>query len=74
METLNAFRDHGSLVNTLEADIDQTKYVIDELKKNNIDIDVITQKLEEEGIEKFNTSYDTLLGAIEKQKAKINTI
>ena len=39
-----------------------------QLKEKGIDINTITQKLEDEGIEKFNKAYDKLLEAIEKQK------
>ena len=39
-----------------------------QLKEKGIDINIITQKLEDEGIEKFNKAYDKLLEAIEKQK------
>ena len=68
METLNAFRDHGKVANTLEDDLDKATRVMQQLKENSIDIDIITQALEDEGIEKFNKPYDKLLKGIEKQK------
>ena len=33
-----------------------------------IDLDAITQKLEDEGIQKFNKAYQKILDAIEKKK------
>lgn len=71
METLVAFRDHGVAANTLEKDLGHATKVLEKLKNGGIDIDAITQKLEEEGIEKFNKPYDKLLEAIENQKKKI---
>ena len=66
METLNAFRDHGK--SKLEDDLDKATRVLQQLKENGINIDTITQSLEDEGIEKFNKPYDKLLAGIEKQK------
>jgi transaldolase/transaldolase/glucose-6-phosphate isomerase len=55
----------------LEDDFDKATEILTQLEKGGIDINAITQKLEEEGIEKFNTAYDKLLGEIEKKKEKI---
>lgn len=68
METIDAFRDHGIAANTLTKDINHAKKVMEDLKDKEITIDKITQKLEEEGIEKFNKAYDKLLKSIDKQK------
>ncbi|MDQ6763509.1 MAG: transaldolase, partial [Bacteroidota bacterium] len=68
METLNAFRDHGKVANTLEDDLDKATRVLQQLKENWINIDTVTQDLENEGIEKFNKPYEKLLAGIEKQK------
>lgn len=73
IETLNAFRDHGIVANTLEDDLDKATHVLQQLNENGINIDAITQKLEDEGIEKFNKPYDKILKAIEKQKQMINS-
>ncbi len=71
METLEAFRDHGVAANTLGKGLEHATKVLEDIKQAGIDIDAITQQLEEEGIEKFNKPYDKLLGAIENQKKKI---
>ena len=68
IETLEAFNDHGKAGNRLEDDLDKAMQVLEQLKEKGIDIDAITQKLEDEGIEKFNKAFDELLGAIEKKK------
>ena len=71
LETIEAFRDHGIAANTLEQDLDKATETLDRLKKAGIDIDKITQQLEDEGIEKFNKPFEKLLKAIEDQKAKV---
>lgn len=71
METLVAFRDHGKAAARLEDDLQQATQVLEDIKKAGIDIDAVTNQLEEEGIEKFNKPYDKLLEAIEAQKIKI---
>jgi transaldolase/transaldolase/glucose-6-phosphate isomerase len=68
IETLDAFNDHGIGENRLEDGLDEATQALNQLKENKIDIDAITQKLEDEGIEKFNKAYDKLLKAIEEQK------
>jgi transaldolase len=70
LETIEAFRDHGIAENTLELGLDKATETLDRLKKAGIDIDQITQQLEDEGIEKFNKPFEKLLKAIEDQKNK----
>ncbi len=71
LETIEAFRDHGIAANTLENDLDKATEALERLKKGGIDIDKITQQLEDEGIEKFNKPFEKLLQAIEDQKSKV---
>lgn len=68
LETIEAFRDHGVAANRLEQELDKTTKVLLELKSAGIDLNEITQKLEDEGIEKFNKAYNQLLSAIENQR------
>ncbi len=68
METIDAFRDHGIAAQTLTEGIDHANRVMDALEAKGIDIDGITQKLEDEGIEKFNKAYAKLLKSIDNQK------
>lgn len=68
METIDAFRDHGKAAETLTTGLDEANKTMEELKNKGIDIDKITQKLEDEGIEKFNNAYDKLLKSIADQR------
>ena len=71
METLDAFRDHGKAAETITTGLDEADQALAELKAKGIDIDKITQKLEDEGIEKFNQAYEKLLKSIDSQKRKL---
>lgn len=71
LETIEAFRDHGVAANTLEQGLDKATQILDKIKSAGIDIDKITQQLEDEGIDKFNKPFEKLLQAIEDQKNKI---
>ena len=70
LETIEAFRDHGIAADTLEEGLDEATEILEKLKTAGIDIDKITQQLEDEGIEKFNKPFEKLLQAIEDQKNK----
>src|SRR6185312_14260487 len=70
METIDAFRDHGKAQDHLENNLVKATQELQQLKDNGINIDDITQQLEEEGVQKFNKAYATLLNAIEEKKKK----
>ncbi|QJW91527.1 transaldolase [Spirosoma taeanense] len=70
METLEAFRDHGQADFRLETDMDLATQTLNRIEQAGIDLNDISQQLEEEGIEKFNKPYDKLLEAINTQKEK----
>jgi transaldolase/transaldolase/glucose-6-phosphate isomerase len=71
LETIEAFRDHGIAADTLSEGLDKATEALEKLKEAGINLDEITQKLEDEGIEKFNKPFEKLLKAIEDQKAKV---
>ena len=68
METIDAFRDHGNAVETLTTNIDDANEVMKELSAKGVDIDKITQKLEDEGVEKFNQAFEKLIKSIDDKK------
>ncbi|MEO6347413.1 MAG: transaldolase family protein, partial [Aquaticitalea sp.] len=70
METIDAFRDHGNAAETLTNGIDHANKVMADLKDKGVDIDNITQKLEDEGIDKFSKAYEKLIKSIDDQKRK----
>lgn len=59
--TLDAYRRHGNPQVRLTADVETARSVMEQLRTIGIDIDQVTQQLENEGIEKFCKPFDALL-------------
>src|SRR6201995_4675130 len=69
--TLDAFRDHGKLRNSLEEDIDGAKRVLDELQRSGISLDAITAELVKDGVKLFADAADKLYGAVAHKRATV---
>ena len=70
-ETLEAYRDHGNPAPRLEEGVDQATAVLQLLPELHIDINQVTQQLEDEGIDKFNKPYDSLLKTLEDKRQEM---
>ena len=70
-ETMDAYREHGAPASRLETEPDRAAEVFRLLAELNIDIDEQTQRLEEEGIRKFNEPYDSLMATLEAKRRKV---
>lgn len=64
VETLNAYRDHGEPKLRLEQEVGEAARLLKRLPTLGIDIDQVTQRLEDEGVEKFNQPFDKLMAAL----------
>jgi transaldolase len=69
METVLAYRDHGKPESRLDAQLERAREVLESLPKLGIDIDQVTQQLEQEGVEKFNQPFDKLMQAVASKQA-----
>ena len=69
-ETLDAYRDHGRPAPRLEEDLSEADWVLRTLPELGIDIDRVTGQLVQEGIEKFNKPYDSLIKTLEGKRKK----
>src|SRR6478609_4160773 len=67
--TLDAFRDHGKLRESLEENIDDAKRVLDELARSGISLDQITTELVKDGVKLFADAADKLYGAVAHKRA-----
>ena len=59
--TLEAFRDHGEVARTVDADVPAAQRTIDALQKAGVSLSDVTDKLLREGIQSFQKSFDGLL-------------
>jgi transaldolase len=64
METLVAFRDHGVSAPTLEKGVENAAEIMEGLSDLGIRIETITQRLEDEAVEKFNKPFDAMMEAL----------
>jgi transaldolase len=70
-ETITAFADHGQAVaDSVEKDIEQDVRYLGQLEELGIDLNCVTQQLENEGIQKFIEPFKELIKSVaEKQKS-----
>jgi transaldolase/glucose-6-phosphate isomerase len=69
--TLNAFRDHGTIAVTLDEDVDGARAQVARLAELGIDLDAITQKLQDDGVAAFATSFDALMASIADKRERL---
>jgi transaldolase/glucose-6-phosphate isomerase len=67
--TLDAFRDHGKLRDSLEENVEDAARVLDELAKSGISLDAITAELVVDGVKLFADAADKLYGAVAHKRA-----
>lgn len=63
-KTITAFAHHGKATASLEQGVDEAMRVMRDLAKTGVDLPRVTERLLDEGIEKFTESFDTLLKSI----------
>ncbi len=69
--TLDAFRDHGKVRDTLEAGLDEAQRLLDEVARTGISLEAVTDKLTEEGVRLFSDAADKLLGAMANKRTAL---
>ncbi len=69
--TLDAFRDHGKVRDSLEENVDEARHVLDELQKSGISLDAITTELVKDGVKQFADAADKLYGAVASKRATV---
>jgi transaldolase/glucose-6-phosphate isomerase len=69
--TLDAFRDHGKVRNSLEENIDEARQVLAELDRSGVSLDAITAELVKDGVRQFADAADKLYGAVANKRAAV---
>ena len=64
--TIDAFRDHGKLRNSLTEDVSGAKKTMDDLERAGISMKQVTDKLTDDGVKLFADAFDKLLASVEK--------
>ena len=68
-KTLAAYRNHGQPEPRLKRGMQATGRSLGRLAEVGIDLEAVTQRLEKEGVAKFNQAFDKLLEALELARA-----
>jgi transaldolase len=69
LETLNACRDHGKPALRLGDGVAEAQTALDELAGLGIDLDEITQQLEDQGVAAFAKAFEVLMASLESARA-----
>ncbi len=69
--TLNAFLDHGTVASTLGQGGDQAQSQLKRLARIGIDLNAITQTLQEEGVASFADSFASLMAGVSHKRAQL---
>jgi len=69
--TLDAFRDHGKLRDSLEENVEDARRVLEELERSGISLDAVTADLVVDGVKLFADAADKLYGAVAFKRATV---
>lgn len=69
LETLAAYRDHGKPASRLTNDAVKAAQTLRRLGEVGIDLDMATQHLEDEGVQKFAKAFDVLMNTLKEKQA-----
>ncbi|MGD8436265.1 MAG: transaldolase [Syntrophobacterales bacterium] len=69
--TLNDFLDHGTVAATVETDVDGARNRMAELAELGIDLDAVTNKVLDEGVAAFATSFEGLIAGIAEKRRRL---
>ncbi len=70
-KTLKAFSERGNVGAPLPADGGYAEAVLDEFRREGVDIDAVAARLQREGGESFRQSWNTLLGGLSAKLARL---
>jgi transaldolase len=68
LKTLGAYRDHGRPTLTLGDGVAEAQATLGSLAELGIDLNSVTQQLEDEGISKFNKPFDLLAETLSRAR------
>ena len=71
LATLKAFADHGEVRRTVDMDLDRARADWATLQELGVDMDDVTAKLQEEGVEKFAKSFHQMIQAVGEKLARV---
>ncbi len=74
IQTLEIMLEQSSIENRIENELDDMKKTIEDLRNYDINFDLIFEKLEQEGVKAFESSYLNLISSIEQKIKELQII
>ncbi|GAB4568921.1 MAG: bifunctional transaldolase/phosoglucose isomerase [Anaerolineae bacterium] len=71
--TIEAFRDHGIVAETVTRDVEEAEAIIEAIRRAGVDWEGVMQRLLDEGVKAFADSFQALLDAIEQRRRELLT-
>lgn len=71
--TLQAFRDHGKVEPTLSEGLDEAHARLRTLAQMDVDLDAITDQLQDDGVVSFARAFETLLASIHEKQSQLQS-
>jgi len=69
--TLQAFLDHGTVAPTLEPNVEEARQTLERLAEAGVDLDAITQRLQDDGVASFEGSFESLMQSIAGKRERL---
>jgi transaldolase len=66
--TIEAFRDHGVVARTVDADLAAADRVVRDVEAAGVSLAAVTEQLLHDGITNFSASYESLLAGLERKR------
>ena len=70
--TLDHFMDHGLVADTLTRNVDEARQQLNQLAELGIDLESITQQLQDDGVASFAKSFDSLMQGIAEKRDRLS--
>jgi transaldolase len=70
--TLDAFQDHGTVALTVEVGVDEALAQLAQLADLGLDLEAITQKLQDDGVAAFASSFESLLDSVQEKCERLS--
>jgi transaldolase/glucose-6-phosphate isomerase len=67
---MNSFLDQGSAAETLTVDVDEARRQLRQLDELGLDLRLITDQLQAEGVDAFARSFDSLMEGIAQKRKR----
>ena len=69
--TLQAFLDHGAVSRTLDKDLDHAEAQLQRLAEVGVELDALTEKLQDDGVEAFANAFEALLLSVAEKRDRL---